>query len=330
MQGPLIILIFCTILFLYIHIYFHLKTSNDLEVYEIDKPCKEKLEEICDLRQPVVFNFDNQQFMEECRFKNLNVDYNAFDIKIRNVSEHDKKSELYLPLMLSSCLELFSKDVKSQYITEKNQDFLDETGKVKNFKCNDEFIRPYLVSNCIYDIMSGSENTATPLRYNLNYRNFYLVNEGTVTVKLAPPKDHKYLYSVNDYDNFEFRSEVNVWDPAQEHKINMAKIKMLEIKLMPGQIIFIPAYWWHSFKFSKESSMSVFKYRTYMNTVAILPDIGRHILQEQNIKRDIVKKMDDIILDQQSINNESKQDQIKRDDNDDEEDKENKKINAKM
>ncbi len=41
MQGPMIVLIFCSILFLYIHIYFHLKTSDDLEVYEIDKPSKD-------------------------------------------------------------------------------------------------------------------------------------------------------------------------------------------------------------------------------------------------------------------------------------------------
>jgi hypothetical protein len=177
------------------------------------------------------------------------------------------------------------------YFTEKNQEFLEETGKVKFFKYHDEFIRPYLVSNCIYDIMAGSDNTKTPFRYNLNYRNYYLVNEGSVTVKMAPPKDYKYLYPVADYDNFEFRSQVDIWDPADQHKQNIAKIKTLEIKLNPGQIIFIPAYWWHSFKFSERSSMSVFKYRTYMNTLAILPDISRHLLQGQNIKRDIVKKL---------------------------------------
>ena len=52
------ILIFCIVLFLYLHIYFHLKTSEDLEVYDIDKPSKDKLEEICDIRQPVRFEFN--------------------------------------------------------------------------------------------------------------------------------------------------------------------------------------------------------------------------------------------------------------------------------
>ena len=40
------IIIFCITLFLYLHIYYQLKTSNDLEIYEIENPSKEKLEEI--------------------------------------------------------------------------------------------------------------------------------------------------------------------------------------------------------------------------------------------------------------------------------------------
>ena len=52
--------IFCLVLFLYLHIQFHLKTSEDLEMYEIDFPSKDRLEEICDIRQPVLFDFENQ------------------------------------------------------------------------------------------------------------------------------------------------------------------------------------------------------------------------------------------------------------------------------
>ena len=55
-----IVLVFCIVLFLYLHVYFHLKTSDDLEIYEIENPSKDKLEEICDLRQPVLFQFQNE------------------------------------------------------------------------------------------------------------------------------------------------------------------------------------------------------------------------------------------------------------------------------
>ena len=56
MKTLLSVLIFCIVLFIYLHINFHLKVSNDLEVYEIEQPSKEKLEEICDIRQPVIFD----------------------------------------------------------------------------------------------------------------------------------------------------------------------------------------------------------------------------------------------------------------------------------
>ena len=52
--------IFCLVLFMYLHVQFHLKTGEDLEMYEVDQPSKDKLEEICDLRQPVLFDFDCQ------------------------------------------------------------------------------------------------------------------------------------------------------------------------------------------------------------------------------------------------------------------------------
>ena len=52
MKFVLITLIFVIVLFLYLHIFFHIKTSNDLEVYECETPDKDKLEEICGLRQP--------------------------------------------------------------------------------------------------------------------------------------------------------------------------------------------------------------------------------------------------------------------------------------
>ena len=37
--------IFCLVLFIYLHIQFHLKTGEDLEMYEVDEPSKEKLED---------------------------------------------------------------------------------------------------------------------------------------------------------------------------------------------------------------------------------------------------------------------------------------------
>ena len=286
------IFIFCIVLFLYLHIHYHLKTSEDLEVYTIERPSKEKLEEICDIRQPVIFDFKNDRLLESCNLGTLDDNYGAFDIQVRDVTNKDDNIELYLPFLLKEAINIFKDDKNEKYISEKNQDFLKETGAVKNYSYNDAFLRPPLVSKCIYDLMTGSLGSKTPLRYDLNYRNYYYVTSGKINIKLIPPHSSKYLYPIKDYDNFEFRSPVNVWDVQQEYKADFDKIKVLDVTLNKGEIIFIPAYWWYSIEYKKLSSICTFKYRTFMNVLAISPELVLTMLQGQNIKRDIVKKVD--------------------------------------
>ena len=106
------IFIFSVILFLYLHINYHLKCSNDLEVYTIERPSKDKLEEICDIRQPVIFDFKNERLIESCNLSVLDDNYGAFDINIRNVKEADDKTDLYIPFTLEGANSLFEKDSK--------------------------------------------------------------------------------------------------------------------------------------------------------------------------------------------------------------------------
>jgi hypothetical protein len=282
--------VFCLVLFLYLHIQFHLKTSEDLEIYEVDQPSKERLEEICDIRQPVLFDFESQKLVETSNKTYISNNYSAFEIKIRNTKETDNNAELYIPLLVKSAVKLFEEDKNSTYFTENNKDFLEETGVIKNFKYNDEFLRPYMVSNCDYDIMMGSAGTCTPFRYEINYRNYFMLTEGSAQIKLTQPHSTKYLYPIYDYENFEFKSPVDPWTPQAKYSADFDKIKCLEFTLTPGKTLFIPAYWWYSIKFNKNTSISSFRYRTYLNNVAIIPYIGMHVLQIQNVKRDIYKK----------------------------------------
>ena len=131
----------------------------------------------------------------------------------------------------------------------------------------------------------ASEQTRTPFRYDLNYRNYILVTEGEIKVKLTQPKSSKYLYQQKDYENLEFSSPLNPWQIQAQYKADFDKIKCLDLVMTKGQILYIPAYWWYSIEFGKESSLSTFKYKTYMNTVAILPQLVMRLLQTQNVKR---------------------------------------------
>jgi hypothetical protein len=283
--------IFCLVLFIYLHIQFHLKTSNDLEMYEIDQASKDKLEEVCDMRQPVLFDFDNQKIVDTTNKTYIANNYHAFEVKIRNTKENDANAELYMPLPLHAAVKLFDEDKNSTYMSENNSEFLQDTGVIKNLKYNDSFLRPYMVSNCNYDVLMASEGACTPFRYEINYRNYLVLTQGSAQIKMAPPQSTKYLYPNYDYDNFEFTSPVNPWNVQPNYSADFDKIKCLEFTLTPGKTLFIPAYWWYSIKFNKNTSISCLFYRTYMNNVAISPYIGMHALQIQNVKRESVKKM---------------------------------------
>jgi hypothetical protein len=149
-----------------------------------------------------------------------------------------------------------------------------------------------MVSNCNYDIMMGSHGIKTPFRYEINYRNFFLLTEGKAIIKLAPPQSSKYLYPERDYENFEFRSPVNPWNIQPQYTADFDKMKCLEVILTPGKTINIPAYWWYSIQFDKNTCIACFRYRTYMNNAAIVPHIALHALQLQNVKREVAKKHD--------------------------------------
>jgi hypothetical protein len=302
--------VFCIILFFYLHIHFHLKTSNDLEIYEIEQASKDKMEEICDLRQPVLFDCDEdtEKITRTTSQSYLLDNYPIFEVKIRESNEKDNSDEnLFLPLPLHVAAKLFQEDKNATYFSEGNTEFLVETGAQKNMSYNDEFLRPFLVSNCNYDILMGSAGVTTPLRYEINYRNYFLVTQGSLKVKLAPPKSGRYLYPVKDYENLEFRAQVNPWNPQAKFRADFDKVKCLEIVLTPGKFLFIPAYWWYSFKFAENTSVSSFKYRTYMNNIAISPHIFMYALQNQNVERKTAKQIDIKTLQQKEIveNNET-------------------------
>jgi len=150
-----------------------------------------------------------------------------------------------------------------------------------------------LVSNCSYDFIFGSDGVELPFRYDLNYRNFYTVTQGTVKVKLSPPISSKYLLPIKDYEAFEFKSPINPWNPSEKYKADFEKVKCLEITLTPGKFLYIPAYWWYSFKLGDYSScIASLKYRTYMNNIAISNHVFLYALQNQNIDRKIAKTID--------------------------------------
>ena len=62
---------------------------------------------------------------------------------------------------------------------------------------------------------------------------------------------------------------------------------MLDVTLNKGDIIYIPAYWFYSISFEKISSICSFKYRTFMNSLAISPELVLSLCYKVKILKDV-------------------------------------------
>jgi hypothetical protein len=260
----------CLVVFIYLHVVYQLKTSSDLELFELAMPEKGKLEEVCGMRQPLLMDYWVEEFVQ-CTPNQFN--YDAFDINVV-----DAVGEA-VPLSVEKAKSLFAKSI---HHTERNADFLKETMLQRVFEKNDALLRPPMLAKIRYDLLFGSSGACTKLRYSDWYRNYFVVASGEITVKLAPPRNAKYLQVEKDYLADDFYSRVNAWE-------EVPKVKFLETVVKAGQILYVPAYWWYSFKFGKDACVLGFQYRTFMNVVATLPDTVIGLLQRQNTTLVVLK-----------------------------------------
>jgi len=256
----------CTVIILYIHIVYQLKTSNDLELFELDMPTKIKLEEVCNLRQPLLFSY-HEENINQCTLQKC-LEYKAFDVTVYDPS--------YNPFQFT--LEKAVKLFDNKYISYNNSDFLNETMLFRYYNETDSYLRPPMVSSIYYDILFGGVGSSTRLQYSTKYRNYIYVSNGSINIKFTPPRNNKYLNVQKNYVTQEFYSSIDVWKHIPE------KVKFLEINIKKGQMLFIPAYWWYSIQFEKDACVCTFQYKTVMNIIATIPDMCISILQQQNTK----------------------------------------------
>jgi len=291
------VLIFIIILFFYVHINAQLKTSEDLEIYEMDYVNNKNLQEICNLKQPVLFDFKPvcPDFFEKLNYDTI-PENSSFDIKIKENNDYwnENANVDYVVLPMKSSLSLMITDTQSNYFSENNQEFLEENSMMKYFYDTNDFLKPQFTMNSKYDLLLGSSNTALPLRYHTDFHKFICVHSGKAHIKMTPWKSSKYLHPIKDYDNYEFRSPINVWNPQKKYTNEMNKLKFLEFDIHPGYVLYIPSFWWYSIKFSKESDnlFTSITHNSIINCVSNLPNYSMYYLQQSNIQKKVTKTLD--------------------------------------
>jgi len=292
--------IFITVLLLYIYITSQFKKSEDLDIYEADYISNKNLQEICDVRQPVVFHlapFDLSMFDSNSILSTSG----PLDIKIKDLNDYytSDSSIDSVTLSLATAQKLMANDESAHFLSENNDDFLEESGLKKRIQLFDDFVKPSFSVQSKCDVLLASTNAITPLRYHENYRQFIAVSSGKIRVKMTPWKSTKYLYPIRDFENYEFYSPVHPTHTQSSYAKDFEKAKFLDFEVLPGYVLYIPPYWWYSVQFIEGPAVPVIysiSYITVMNFVANSPKYALYWLQQQNIRKKVSKTGLDIRL----------------------------------
>jgi len=296
------LIVFIIILVTYINILHSLKTSEDLEIYELDYKDNDYFQEVCNLKQPATFSYEqlHPEFINTINSDFLDLKSHN-DIKIKEIPDYyseDIHNIDYFILPLKSYLSLIKSDTHGNYISEDNHFFIEESGCFDLYQSNDSILQPKFSVNKKYDVLCGSSNSHIPLRYHTNLRHYIIIHTGKIKVKMTPWKSTKYLYQIKDYCNYEFRSPINVWNPQRKYFQEMDSLKFLEFDLEQGHALYIPPYWWYSIQFNSDDTiLSSFTYDTIINHMANAKNLGLYYLQQSNTKTKISRTFDTTKLD---------------------------------
>ena len=170
-----ILVTFLIVLFIYIHIQFQLSHSSERETYVLDIPVTIPIEEIFELKQPVIMHLHDQGSLISLSKNLLCEEFPKFDMSV-----YDNTRELTHAHILSSTKatkDLFYNDKESKYYTERNHGFVNNLTPRSVFKDimdKHRLLEPPLCSRKMYDIMFGSNNAVTSTQYSIMYMGIFL------------------------------------------------------------------------------------------------------------------------------------------------------------
>jgi hypothetical protein len=280
------VVIFILVALVYLHVVGQYETGTDLEIYEVDYVDPMSLHETCNILQPVIVEWKAKippptKYMETCKF--------VMNVKDRR-SFYDGSLTQGVSLICASAVKLLRQDVQSHYFTENNYAFLDDSGFLKNPKYLelDKVLRPPYTVQAYYDVLTGSQGTAVPLRYHTATRKFLYVVSGKISVKMTTWKYRDWLDVTKDFEHFDFRSEHAVFgNPDLEETI-----QFLSFDVPKGAILYVPPFWFYSFQYQEADTVILeYNYATLVNKCAFVLDSAQFYLQQQNIFTKTTKRI---------------------------------------
>jgi len=273
-----------------------------MEIYEMDYTNGEQLQEVCKVKQPTLFEFKSRfpRFYEAVTLEKIQAKFENQYVNVKDTTEYRLLPPIdtvdSVPLSFGSYFTLSNTDPKSHFITQDNQQFIEQTGLLSSVEDLDDFLKPDYTVHREYDLLMGSKHATTPMQYHTHYRRFITVNSGKLQVKMTPWRNTKYMHPVIDYETYEFRAAADVWKPQAQMQGDIEHTAFLEFDVQQGYILYVPPYWWYSVKYDTASTLAVsVTYDSTMSVLANAPDLAKHWIQQQNIKEKVVRTFENVI-----------------------------------
>lgn len=257
-----IVVIFLLVLFIYIHIQFQITPADERQIYVIDKPVNAPIEDVFELKQPIVFRIlaNINMTLEKLLTHHPNTDISVYDNTRKNTHANILSS-------ISATHALLKGDLNAKYYSEKNTDMFSRiatTSPLHEITKKHAIFTPPLCSRTYNDVLFGSVGTTTIPQYSVMFRNIFSVTSGTLHIRLIHPDDfaNRGEQIKPDYTNMSFfaSAETDLWNDNDNNVIK-ATIHM-------GESFSIPPYWIYSFQYEEGTFVSSTSFNSYMTEIA--------------------------------------------------------------
>lgn len=261
------ICVFLILLFIYVHIRYHIRPGSDPIIYELADPSRDLLHDTIHHKQPVKFS------------TTLGVDLGLeWSVLLKaNTTKHINVGE---DMVSMSVKELI--DVSNNILIHSNNKFIDEIGLTETFASVAHPLRPHMMTRVIYDLIGNHGSGDVPIHTipttSSAHITYLACTSGSANIRMCSGKYTKRL--CRDTAIAPIVSYISFWDNSGNiaNEELFTQIDTLDATLTPDHAMAIPAHWWYSVEIPPQTNLAVFSYRSAMNELACLPETVRSFI----------------------------------------------------
>lgn len=260
------ICVFSIVLIVYLHVQSHLRSAPGNDVFELDGVIEARIDDVLDLKQPVVFRTHIDAVLEE----ELNIHALLLAHPNVDVSVVDATKGTRVASSIVSFAKLQQTATSTHYYSDGNEAVIqglpkDTRAHIMNHHV---LLTPPLAYATRYDLMFGTDGSTSALRRHVAHRSYFTVTNGTMEAKLIHPDQLTEVEFACTPD-----AAPDSMTSAAVSTQNIPKAK--DVTLYKGQTLFVPPYWGVTFQFTKDTFVLVAKYSTYMTETATCTHTAR-------------------------------------------------------